>query len=68
MTREELLVAANVRDDESREARRRAVMYREIANQLQPGQVAGTVITETEVQQIEDRLLSQEQPTILAIA
>ena len=68
MTREELLVAAEVRDDESREARRRAVMYREIANQLQPGQVAGTVITETEVQQIEDRLLSQEQPTILAIA
>lgn len=60
MTREELLAAANVRDEQSREAMRRSVLLREIADKLGPGQIAGDVISDTEVQRIEHRLLMQE--------
>jgi len=50
MTREQLLEAATYRDAESAQAQRRARLCREIADRLQPGQVAQEVFTEEEVE------------------
>lgn len=52
LTREELFAAADVRDAESRAAIRRAMLCRRIAEKLQPGQVAGDVFSEEEVERL----------------
>jgi hypothetical protein len=57
MTREELLVAAQIRDTESVVAHRRATLCREIASRLQPGQVASDVVSEEEAERIANRIL-----------
>ena len=66
MTREELLVAAQHRDVESLQAKRRAMLCREIAERLAPGQVAGEILDEVQLADIATRVVrrSNEQAGI----
>jgi hypothetical protein len=63
LTREDLLKAAIVRDEESAQARRRALLCREVASALAPGQRAQEVFTERDLAQLEKAILEREQPT-----
>jgi hypothetical protein len=62
MTREELIDAADSRDAESKAAMRRAVLCRRLAEKLQPGQIAGDVFTEEEVERIAKKLKAINGP------
>lgn len=62
MTREELLAAAVNRDIESAEARKRAALCREVASRLAPGQIAKEVVTETDLESIEQTIVAAEAP------
>lgn len=68
MTREELLEAAVARDVESAEARKRAALCRAVAERLQPGQVAEEVVTETDLEKMEQRIVKQSAPRPLRSA
>lgn len=57
MTREELVLAANNRDSDAIEARRRAELYRRMADKMQPGQVAEEVFTEDEVAKLAGKIM-----------
>ena len=58
LTREELIAAASQRDIESAAATRRAMLCRRLADRLQPGQVAGDVFTEQEVERLAKNIMS----------
>lgn len=62
MTREELLDAAVARDIESAEARKRAALCRAVAERLQPGQVAEEVVTENDLETMEQLIVDQNAP------
>lgn len=62
MTREELLAAAVARDIESATARKRAALCREVARRLAPGQVAQEVVTENDLESIEQTIADAEAP------
>ena len=53
MTREQLLIAAATRDQESAEARRRAALCRSIADRLAPGQRARDVMTQEDIERMD---------------
>ncbi len=63
MTKEQLLAAATVRDHESAEARRRAALCRRVAEQLAPGQRAREVMTEQDLERIDEELEPKPTPT-----
>lgn len=63
MTREELLAAANQRDVESIEARRRAELCRSMAERLEPGQIAEEVFTEGEVERLAKLVMQRVRVT-----
>ena len=56
LNREELLAAASYRDAESIHAKRRAQLCRQMADRLQPGQVAREVITEEDIEIMAKRI------------
>jgi len=53
MTREQLLVAAAARERESADARRRAALCRRIAERLGPGQRAREVLTQEDIERMD---------------
>lgn len=62
MTKEQLLAAAVVRDHESAEAKKRATLCRQIAEKLAPGQRAREVMTQEQIEQLDDELEPKPTP------
>ena len=62
MTREQLLAAATVREHESVEARKRAALCRRVADRLAPGQKAREVMTEADLETIDEELDPKPTP------
>jgi hypothetical protein len=67
MTREELIVAAEYRESESVQAKRRAMLCREIADRLSPGQVAGEVLDETQLAMLATRVIKRSHDRLEAM-
>jgi hypothetical protein len=63
LTREELLAAATRREQESEYSRRRAILCREMASRLLPGQRAEEIWKESDIASLEQKILDREQPT-----
>ncbi len=62
MTKEQLLAAATIRDHESAEAKKRATLCRRVADQLAPGQRAREVMTEQDLERLDDELEPKPTP------
>lgn len=62
LTREELLAAADKREDEGEYARRRALLCRELAAKLAPNQRAHEVWKERDITRLEEKILKQSSP------